>query len=134
MKNNFRKSVSSILVALVIGVPSISHAHKGYDPLHTAKIESIASMTAHPVDIHVEKTDGGIIVTGLIKRNLHNSVRLRGSVDVAILDENGANIGDARKKIRKGNTKAHRNSSARFKVVLPLPKSEKYTIKVSHMR
>jgi hypothetical protein len=134
MKNQFRKPVIAISFVLAVGVPLITNAHTGYDPLHPAKVESISSRTAYPKNIHVEKTDIGIIVTGIIKRSRHNGLRLRGYVDVVMLDEKGSNIGSARHRLVKGNTTAHRNSFARFKIILPLPKSEKYSIKVSHLQ
>lgn len=127
-------SLAVLIGTIALSITWVSNAHTGFDPLHTIKVETVATDAAYPKDVHVKVTDKSVVVSGIIRRTRHNSIRLRGYVNVSMLDSNGAIIESERRKIFNGHTKVHRIQYSRFKVILPLPKAKSYSIRVSHVK
>lgn len=128
MKHPF--AVITLLVCSV-SAPLASVAHEAVDPLHPTPIETVESRMASPKEIHVQEGEKGVEVKGVLQRRGHNSVKLRGHVDVELVDANGQVMNRAVAGLSPRSGSSEHDHSRNFSVLLPKP-SEAYTVRVVH--
>jgi len=132
MKNYFIEYTSVLLIITIITFPLLATAHDSTDQSHGIKVETINSNMGSPRDIHIEISNDGIIVSGKIKRLAHRNLKLRGYVDIDLLDEEGHIISHVTSRLSTTLVKASRNRFKRFNSSLPVPPTETFSVRVSH--
>lgn len=111
----------------------VSQAHEAADPLHATPIETLDSRIATPANIHVQETDKGVEVRGILKRRAgHKTQSLHGHVDVELLDREGQTLERATLPIKGLPGPARFDREREFSTILPVPSSPGYTVRVSH--
>lgn len=128
MKHQF--AVTSLLV-FSLCAPLASTAHEAVDPLHATPVEIVESRLATPKEIHVQETDQGVKVEGILQRRGHLSIKIRGHVDVELLDANGQVLSRATTVVAPQSGSAEHDHSRRFSALLPKP-SAAYKVRVVH--
>lgn len=130
---HIRKFVIGTVFSLFV-MPVTGFSHETTDPLHPIPIETIDSRLAYPVKVHVQVTDAGLEIKGILKRKGHNNKTLRGHVDVEVIDSAGKVLESKKVSIssRKGSSKHDHGRD--FSTVLALPEGEEeYSVRVSHV-
>jgi hypothetical protein len=128
MKHQF--AITTLLVSSLCA-PLASVAHEAVDPLHATPIETVESRLASPKEVHVQEGEKGVEVKGVLQRRGHSSIKLRGHVDVELLDANGQVMNRAAADLSFRSGSSEHDHSRRFSVLLPKP-SEAYTVRVVH--
>ena len=113
-------------------MPLTGFAHEAVDPLHAIPVETVDSHLVNPTGIHVQVTDQGVEVKGTLKRKGHKNQSLRGHVDVELLDTNGRIMKSKKQAVRSRGGSAKHDHSQDFSVVLPLPRTKEFSVRVRH--
>lgn len=130
MKHRF--AVITLLV-FSLCAPLAGMTHEAADPLHATPVETVESWLATPTNIHVQETDNGVEVKGILKRRTsHKNERLHGHIDVELLDKEGQPLERVTLPLRARSVPARFDREREFSTILPAPSSPGYTIRVSH--
>lgn len=114
-------------------MPMTGFTHETFDPLHVTPIETVESRLASPAEIHVQVTDKGVEVSGILKRHINKKRKhLRGHVDVELLGAEGQVIETATLPIRSRPGPAKHDHERKFSATLAVPSSSDYTVRVRH--
>ena len=127
--------IHSLVVGIVfscIVMPMTVSAHESVDTLHSIPIETVGSRLAYPTETHVQVTDQGVEVKGKLKRKGHKNQSLRGHVDVELLDTIGNIVESKKQVVRSRGASAKHDHSRGFSVVLPLPETKEFSVRVRH--
>ena len=87
---------------------------------------------AYPAKGHVQVTEQGVEVKGKLKRKGHKNKSLRGHVDVELLDSVGGVMESKKQFVRSRGGSAKHDHSRDFYVVLPLPETKEFSVRVRH--
>ncbi len=129
--NRYRALITAVIFSALV-TPLTGFAHEAVDTLHAIPVETVSSRLASPTEIHVQVTDQGVEVKGKLKRKGHKNQSLRGHVDVELLDTIGRIIERKKQVLRSGGGSAKYDHSRYFSVVLPLPKTKEFSVRVRH--
>lgn len=97
------------------------------------QIEMVASASAYPNNIEIKSVENGLQVTGFVTRHIHQARRIRGHVEVEVLDNQGQIVKQITATIkRQPSGRVHRVHSSSFSVIIPSTVSNKYRLRVRH--
>jgi hypothetical protein len=97
------------------------------------QIELVASESAYLNNIHIKSVENGLQVTGLVTHQIHQAIRIRGHVEVEILDAQGKIVKQMTATINPQQSEpARRTHSRPFSVIIPGTVSKEYRILVRH--
>jgi len=97
------------------------------------QIELLASESAYLNNIQLKSVENGLQVTGLVTHKTHQGVRIRGHVEVEILDNQGKILKQKTATINPQQSEpARRTHSRSFSVIIPGTVSKQYRIRVRH--
>ena len=130
--NRIRTFMAGVVLSCLM-MPMTVSAHESVDTLHAIPVETVASRLANPTEIHVQVTEQGVEVKGKLKRKGHKNKSLRGHVDVELLNNIGEVIESKKQLIRSRAGSAKHDHSRDFSVVLPLPETEEFSVRVRHV-
>lgn len=130
-KSLFLSTVLGLFICT--GISFVSQAHEAVDPLHVTPIETVDSRIAIPVNIHVQETDKGVEIKGILKRRVgHKTQDLYGHIDVELLGADDQILERATLPIKGLPGSARLDHKREFSTILPVPSSPGYTVRVSH--
>lgn len=132
-KNIFRISVISLFI-ICFCIQYQVLAHEKTDVLHDTLIEEIDSRLASPSQIHVEETDEGVHVSGVLKRrgSYHRKKSLRGHIHVQLINEKNQVIDESIVAVKRKPAAIKHDHYRKFSVILPMPSTKDYTVRVRH--
>lgn len=126
------KIVAALFIITAV-TPVVGFAHESVDPLHATPVETVDSHLATPTNIHVQITDNSVEVSGILKRHLINKrQRLRGHIDVELLNAEGQVIENIMLSVKRRPGPARHDHKRKFYATLPVPSSKDYTVSVRH--
>lgn len=115
------------------GVSFVSQAHETADSLHKTPVAKVDSRMATLANIHVQETDKGVEVKGILKRRIsHKTESLSGHIDVELLDATGQTMERIMLPVKERSGPAKLDRERAFATILPVPSSAGYTVRVSH--
>lgn len=85
-----------------------------------------------PFDVHYERRNDGLVITGRIKKRWSYRGRMVGHVDIRLLNSSSEMISEAKASIYGRSPTAKNPYKARFAVILDSIPSELSTIQVMH--
>ncbi len=133
---HFSKLIKAGVCLIGLSVSFGVSAHRAMDPAHQTKVITAESGQVIPTNIHVEQTDGGVRVSGLLRKTRHSHLRIHGRVNVDLIGPGGAVLEHKSVQIRPYSiSRARHNRWVRFSVLLPSTGTlNNNTIKVSYAR
>lgn len=129
-------NIPTIMVGVLLScliTPMTISAHESVDFSHPTSVETVDSRLAYPAEIHVQVTDQGVEIKGILKRKAgHKTKRLRGHVDVELFDNNGKLMESKKLLVRRKMGSVRHDKRRKFFAVLPLPKTKEFSVRVRH--
>lgn len=89
MSSNMTGLLGSVSILGLSLFAPLAFGHELSDVLHATPIETIDSRFARVENVHVEETSKGLVVQGGIRRSSHRQLKLRGHIDIEVLDSRG---------------------------------------------
>lgn len=126
------KIVTIFVCTLSISTPLTVMAVSLVDSPSTVKIDVVESKTAYPTGIRVTTSKNSVTVTGRVKRKKHTSLRIRGHVDIDLVNSDGMIVEHMMTNLTATSMNIKHNRFSSFTAVLPLPPNTKYTVRVTH--
>ena len=96
------------------------------------QLETIASQDAYPSGIQVKPVEKGLLVTGAVIHNLHQAIRIRGHVEIELLDTQDKIIKKIIVPLKHQWGLAKRQHSTSFSVIIPGTVPKEYRIRIRH--
>jgi hypothetical protein len=97
------------------------------------QIELVASESAYLNNIQIKSVENGLQVTGLVTHQIHLGMKIRGHVEVEVLDKQGKIIKQRTATINpQQSAPARRTHSRSFSVIIPGTVSKQYRIRIRH--
>jgi len=131
LMNNYIISILPICLALsncATGAPDqiVTSVQNGY------QIETIASQYAYPTGIRIKPVENGLQITGRVTHHVHQAIRIRGHLEIELLDTQGQIIKQITVPLQHQTGRANRGHIRSFSVILPGTVSKEYRIRVRH--
>jgi len=96
------------------------------------QIETIASQEAYPSGIQVKPVENGLQISGRVTHNLHQAIRIRGHVEIELLDANNKIVKQITVPLKHQSGLAKRQHYSSFSVIIPDTESKEYRIRIRH--
>ena len=137
-RNILKKAIQYViyfnLFVLNLGIPLTVSAKNTTNSADTIIIDTVESKSGYPIDIRVKTHEKIVKVTGKVRRKKHTSLKIRGHVDVDLIDNKGNIIGHQIAKLSATSIKIKHNRFSRFEVTLPRPPINSYAVRVTHTK
>jgi hypothetical protein len=96
------------------------------------EIETVASSSAYPTGIQVTPVANGLQIMGAVAHKLHQPRRIRGHVDVELVDASGQIVKRFTIPLKHQFSRTKRVHSVGFSVLIPDEVPNEYQIRIRH--
>jgi len=141
MNKYIKMSILPICLALSSGYASssiaaetqqVTNKHTKQLIVNGYKVETIASSSGYPTGIQIIPDKSGLHIMGAIAHKIHQARRIRGHVDVEIVDGSGKIIKRVSTTLKRQFRRAKRVHSVPFTVLVSEEVPNEYLIRIRH--
>ena len=102
------------------------------DLTNTINIESVSTARAYPIITEAHTEGDQLVLKGKLKRKKHDRQRIRGHVDIQVLDKNRKIIDQRTVKTKQHPGTATHDHFRTFKTSLDMPQTKEFKLKIYH--
>ncbi len=96
------------------------------------QVETMASQYAYPRNIHVKPLENSLQITGQVTHHIHQAIRIRGYVNVELLDANDQIVKRVTVPLQRQSGRPNRGHNPAFSVLISDIGSNKYRLRIRH--